>query len=667
MDEIVITATRTERKLGNVTVPVTVISNKTITQNGSLRLKDVLAEQPGLNITSGFGAGVQMQGLNPDYTLILIDGEPLVGRTAGILDISRVTVGNIRKIEIVKGPSSSLYGSEAMAGVINIITDKSFNKSLSAGLRFGTYNSWDANVHAKTQIGKLGMNGFVNSYNTNGYSIRPHSNDRAVSPIWRLTNQLQMQYPLSERTKFSLSVRYNYENIENTISVSNGGQTTVSKGLETTKDWNINPVITHRFNEKLTSALRLYATIFDGTQKLTTSGSLAYNDIQHHQLLRAENQTDYIFSEKLYLTAGVGLVEESVRSSRYDNEANTKKNNIAYAFGQVEYNPLNKLILIAGARFDKNGLYASAFSPKLSGQFKISDKLNINASFGRGFKAPDFRQLYLNFTNTAAGSYSVYGTIDAVRIINDLNVKGEIESLEPDFYKLSILKPEYSSGINFGLNFQPVPFARISFNLFRNDIRNLIDSRLVAYRRGGLQIYSYVNVDDAYTQGAELNTTVNLSKNITLSGGYQFLVTADKSELEQIKNKKVYTRDDNNFSRLMERSEYFGLPNRAKHMANLRVGYERKLWFANARINYVSRRAINDSDGNGLMNNSDEFAKPYALINTSAGHECKNGFRIQAGVDNVFNYSDANYLPNMPGRMIYAQVNYTIKKHSNNK
>jgi outer membrane receptor for ferrienterochelin and colicins len=138
-DSVVVTATRTERKLSNLTVPVTIINAKTIQQNGSLRLTDILKEQTGINLTSGFGAGIQLQGLNPDYTIILINGEPLVGRTAGVLDLNRIALGNIKKIEIVKGPSSSLYGSEAMAGVINIITDASMGAPLTIGLR---YWSW---------------------------------------------------------------------------------------------------------------------------------------------------------------------------------------------------------------------------------------------------------------------------------------------------------------------------------------------------------------------------------------------------------------------------------------------------------------------------------------------------------------------------------------------
>lgn len=134
-NEIVVTATRTEKKLGNVAVPVTLISSKQIAQAGSVRLADILQEQAGLYITTGFGAGVQMQGLNPDYTLILLNGEPLVGRTAGILDLNRITVGNIKQIEIVKGPSSSLYGSEAMAGVINIITTTPIKNELALSAR----------------------------------------------------------------------------------------------------------------------------------------------------------------------------------------------------------------------------------------------------------------------------------------------------------------------------------------------------------------------------------------------------------------------------------------------------------------------------------------------------------------------------------------------------
>ena len=179
-DTIFVTANKSERQFKNIAVPISIVNAKYINQTGSLRLADVLKEQNGISMTSGFGAGVQLQGLNPDYTIILIDGEPLIGRTAGVLDLNRITVGNIKKIEIVKGPSSSLYGSEAMAGVINIITDKTATYPLQASVRYGSYKTIDANLITSKNYKKFFYQGFYNFYSTEGFSIKPNSNKRFI-------------------------------------------------------------------------------------------------------------------------------------------------------------------------------------------------------------------------------------------------------------------------------------------------------------------------------------------------------------------------------------------------------------------------------------------------------------------------------------------------------
>jgi outer membrane receptor for ferrienterochelin and colicins len=682
IQEIVITATRTERKLSNTAVPTTIISQKNIQQAGSLRLKDILQEQTGLFITNGFGAGVQMQGLNPDYTLILIDGEPLTGRTAGVLDINRLTVGNIKKIEVIKGPSSSLYGSEALAGVINVITDKSYAEKLNANLRYGTYNTLDAGLTAAKQFGKLGVNAFTNYYRTDGFSIRPSSVERAKLPITRITPQVQLRYAFNNKTNLSVSLRYNYEYIKNELATSNNGVITYTKGREINKDINITPVLTHQFNAALKSVLRLYGTVFEGSQQLNATGGQGYDDYLRHQFYRAENQTDYTIAKNLTVLAGAGFIKEMVNSTRYDDKSSRKENDIVYAFSQAEWEPLPWLTFIGGVRYDNNKLYASAFSPKAAVLVKVNSRLSFNGSFGKGFKSPDFRQLYLNFTNTAAGSYSVFGTIDAVRIIAEQQSQGLIQQLEPDFYKLAILKPEFSTGTNIGFTAYPAKNLQWKMNFFRNDVKDLIETRQVAIRTDNSQVFSYINVKRAYTKGIETNIVYQLSKALTLAAGYQLLYTADKDELEQLSSGVYYTTG----SVLLKRKDYSGLPNRSAHMANLKLTYENKPgdWFANTRIIYRSPWAVFDRDGNGIYNKQDEFAgnsiiritkdgkkvfdwKGMLLVNFAAGKNLGNGLSVQAGVDNATNYIDALNMPNQPGLTVYGTVSYQFCNNKKTK
>ncbi|PJE45773.1 MAG: TonB-dependent receptor [Sediminibacterium sp.] len=655
----VFTATKTERALSNIAVPVQIISQKTIQQAGSLRLSDILAEQTGLFMTTGFGTGVSMQGLNPDYTLILIDGEPLIGRTSGVLDLKRITVGNIKQIEIVRGPSSSLYGSEAMAGVINIITDKPRKNSLGVSSRYGSFNTADFNIKGSVRTNRINYQGFGNYYRTDGFSIRPNSRERSIAPIERFTQQHNIGYRLSDRTQLSLNIRHNIETIKNNITVINNGNSINSVGVEKNKDLNATLQLTHKINERFKNTTRLYGTQFNSTQELISDNGVPYLDAFKQQFARIDNQTDISFNEKLELNIGGGYIHETANSTRYDNSASIKTNRIGYAFLQSEWKASNKLTFIGGARYDHNELFAAAFSPKLALQYKINNRFSLKASIGRGFKAPDFRQLYLNFTNTAAGSYSVFGTVEAQKIINELNRLGQISSLEPSFYQLSNLQPEFSTGFNLGISFQNEQW-QITTNLFRNNIENLIDSRLVAFKTGGAQIFSYLNVKNAFTQGIETDVKFRYNQYWSFSAGYQFLLTGDQSEINAINDGKVFTRDQNGFSRRLSRSEYVGLPNRSKHMANLKVQYDHQSYFANARAVYRSKWATLDTDGNGIYNTNDAFAQGFLQLNMATGKSFNNGLSIQTGIDNLLNYTDVINLPTLPGRIFYLTLSYNI-------
>lgn len=669
LDEVVVTATRSERKLSNVAVPTTLISQKQIIQSGSLRLQDILSEQTGLFITQAFGKGLQMQGLSADYTLILLNGEPFIGRMSGVLDLSRIAVGNIRKIEIVKGPSSSLYGSEALAGVVNIITDQPTADRLSGSLRYGRFNTLDGALHASVKRNRFSASAFINSNSSEGYRLLPFSNLKTVEPFWRVTNQLDVAYQFSAKTKLSLIARNNSEEISNTIAVQNLGQTILSKGKERNRDININPVLSHKWSEKIKTQLRGYASVFSSSQQLNVKDIISnYDDKFRQQFYRIENQTDISANDKLNLNIGGGYVREIVNSNRYDSLLINRNNHIGYVFGQGEWAPTDKLNLIAGLRYDMNQNYASVFSPKLALKYQLNQKLSITASAGRGFKAPDFRQLYLNFTNVAAGSYAVFGSLTAQNEIDRLSADGQIESLTPSYFELADLSPETSTGINAGLQYKASALLLFKMNLFRNDINNLILTDVIAYKKNGGQIFSYLNISRAFTQGGEVE--FNWVKNKwQISGGYQYLITADKDVLQQIRDGKVFTRDlASGVSRKMDRSEYAGLPQRSTHMGNLKVFREwENGWFLTFRNIYRSRWGSNDLDGNGLINREDEFARGFVQVNVSVGKTIGNGIRVMIGVDNLLNYKDEINLPTLPGANGYASFTYNFLNNNKHK
>ena len=153
-----------------------VVSKQEIQQSGNIRLSDVLSEQLGLYLVENHGTGLQMQGFDPEYTLILIDNKPVIGRTAGTLDLTRLTVGNIEQVEVVKGPSSALWGSDALAGVINIITDKG-SKPLEWGLNtsYGAHNTKDLSGQFNLKEDNFQIRFFGNLNGSNGYDLNPET------------------------------------------------------------------------------------------------------------------------------------------------------------------------------------------------------------------------------------------------------------------------------------------------------------------------------------------------------------------------------------------------------------------------------------------------------------------------------------------------------------
>ena len=527
--------------------------------------------------------------------------------------------------------------------------------------RYGSFNTSDINAKYNYSKNKFSYQGFVNNYHTSGFSLRPNSQTSFVTPINRFTQQHQFGYQFSDKTKLHGSVRFNRERITNEIAVENNGVIVNSEGKESNDDANISASLAHRFSYCVKTNAKLYATTFTSEQELATSSGAPYTDYFKQRFLRFESQTDFSISKNIETSIGAGYLLDRANSTRYDKKESTKENAVGYAFFQSEWKPIEKLIVIGGARYDHNALFAAAFSPKLALKYTLTNTINFKASVGRGFKAPDFRQLYLNFTNTAAGGYSVFGAIEAQKIINALQGIGQIASIESDFYNLSALQPEFSTGYHASLDYTASKKHTFSVGLFYNNINNLIDNRLVAYRTGGAQIFSYLNVKTAFTKGLELNADYKIGKHYSVTGGYQFLLSGDASELDKIKQGKVFTRDANGYSKILMTSDYVGLPNRSKHQLNLKFQYQKEQTFATLRALYRSSWHVTDTDGNGLFNTGDAKATGFIQLNATLGLLVAKKITLQIGCNNILDYKDPVNMPNFFGRAGFIAINYSIK------
>lgn len=660
LDEVVITATRSERQMGALPMPVSVVSKKQIQQMGSLRLNDVLAEQTGLFIVNNHGNGVQIQGFNPDYTLILVDGEPLVGRTSGTLELSRLAVGNIKQIEIVKGPSSSLYGSEALAGVINIITENPTKTTASLSARYGTNQTSDLSTNLSFRKSKIGFSVFGNRYASAGYDLNPDTYGKTVSPFDNFTIQPKLNVFFSDKSKLTISSRYFSENQSSAINLGTNTQLIIVSGSGWVKDFSLNPSFSHKFNDKLKFTARFYTTHYETNSLLKyESDNKVYDETFFVQSFkRPEIQTDIVFNEKNLLTTGIGMVAESVEATRYDD---LKRFNTKYIFAQYEYFPTSKLHFIIGTRYDAHSAYRNQLSSKISTSYEVSSKITLRGSVGVGYKAPDFRQLYLNFTNAVAG-YSVFGSQEVVKNVAKLQDERQITDLLVDLNSFGELRPESSTAYNIGGKYADKQGIKASVNVFRNDISDLIETQAVARKTNGQSVFSYQNLSKVFTQGAEIEVSKTIeinSQKFSISTGYQYLDAKDKAVLEKIEAGKLYRRDaETLITERVSRKDYGGLMGRSRHSANFKVFFENKSGVsASLRGIYRSKYGFGDMNGNAVLDAENEYVNGFVTWNISAAKLYKK-LNFQAGVDNILNFKNPKYIANLAGRLAWVRLQF---------
>jgi len=653
LEEVIITATRSLRQLSSLPLPVQLISKKEIERSNSVRLSDLLNEQTGLITipTFGGGEGIQMQGLDAQYTLILIDGVPLVGRSAGTLDLNRITVGNIQQIEIVKGASSGLYGNEALGGVINIITEtQKYGFNGKAAYRPASFNTHDISTSLNYKGDKLAISGFINGYGSDGYNLSDSEILNTVEPFENYTLSSRVRYALNNNTNFSLSGRYFYQNQKVVATETLAGESDIN-------EWNVHFKTNHKPHARWNTFFEMYITSYKASEFLNLTDGTRDSDHFYDQLfLRPEMRVLFTPNNKNEFTAGLGFTRETLERTSFTEKPEF---NSPYAFVQYDSHPTDRLNIILGARFDSHSEYQSQLSPKAAVRYAFNDKFSVKGSVGYGFKAPDFRQLYFDFTNSTVG-YTVLGYNAVPAALAQLEAQGQIANiLVPASEFEEQLKAESSLSINIGTDYAVSNKLRFSVNLFRNNISNLIDTRIIANKTNGQNVFSYFNVNEVYTQGLEFNTQWKPFELLTISGGYQLLYAKDKTAEKAFENGEVFARERPASPAFqLEKEDYFGLYNRSRHMANVKLFYTIPRWKldANLRTTYRSKYGLFDSNGNGYLDSYDDFVAGYTLFDIAINKTLFENYKLGMGIDNLFGFKDPQNISNIPGSIYYGKL-----------
>mgnify|MGYP002636461981 FL=1 len=661
LEEVTISATKTAKSIAKLPIPVMIISEKEIKEFGSSKLFDVIKRQTGIvSVTTKTGTeGLQMQGLDASYTTILLDGFPIIGRSFGALDLNRIALVDVEKIEVIKGASSSLYGSNALGGVINLVSKKKLidGKSTTFSLKHATHNTTNASLIYQYKKEHLQLSNSFDYYNSDGYDLIDSDKLSTVNPYSNYTISSNLKYGISDKILLNTNARYYKQEQVHTAEHFNS----LLKGKSNIEEWSLGSSLKYLMSSNFNQQIEVYKTNYRADEFLNTEeGILHDNNYFDHTLLQSELKS-YFTYKGLNTVIGFGMTKEEL--SRRDF-SNNPKQDLKFLYGQLDATAFDKLNIILGSRYDYYTDYTPVFSNKLALGFPITKKLNINSSVGTGFKTPDFRQKYFDFTNSTIG-YNVLGRDVAFDRLATMQAEGMIQEIVPFSELISPLKSETSINLNLGIKYYPTHYLTFDVNLFNNKVNDLIEWQLVAKGINNTNIYSYFNINQVETKGIEFNSAYRKVDNWEIKFGYQLLYAYDTQVLKEIGQDTVYyARDpETQVSIKLNKEDYFGLFNRSRHTANIKLNYHlNDKTELNTILTYRSKYALSDSNGNDILDTYDEFVAGYSLCDVGFSHQISLLKSFQIGVMNIFGFTNPEYISNISGRLYYINIKINIKK-----
>ena len=602
-DQLVVTAGKYSQKIGEIAASTFVIDQEIFSQRNFQKVDDALRFVPGVTMTydqlsirgsSGYsrGAGTRV--------LVAIDGIPIYTPDAGDIVWELVPITEIGRIEIIKGASSSLYGSSAIGGVVNIISKEiSSNPVTYAKLQGGIYSSsthkeWEwtdrtlsynsQTISHSRSLGKLSLSGSFTRFED--YSYR--QNDFQL----RFAGFLKARYQFSESTSLSLlgtgytrdKKTFNYwRDISNALSPP---EEDLGQSINSDRTI-IGLTFDHIFNENFSISFipsAYFSYWKDDSEANNKSSSRIY---------RSELRTNFKFSNSFNIVSGAEFQYSLVESNIFGNR---DANGIGI-YSQADIKPANKLNISLGIRYDLNYLAelekTQSLSPKLGITYQLADQTFLRAQIAKGFRAPTLAEAFSSTTTSG------------------LIIKPNLS-----------IKPETSYSFEVGANHSISENFNLDVSLFNNEYYDMIEPGIDP--NDGEAFFN--NVTRARIQGFELSSKINLLHHFETNISYTYLWARDIE-----KNKSLNYRP--------------------RHNVILGLGFDLNNFELGMDFRYLSRVESIDNElvDLGVIPDGDNRVDIYVL-DAHAGISLFN-YQIPAkiffNVNNILNYNYVELIGNI--------------------
>lgn len=637
---VVVSGSREQELIENSTTKVDVIPKRMLHDSGYETVRDVLAEEPGIVTRSGSSASrseTQIQGIDSRQSLILIDGLPVVGAKGikrGILNMDRQSVGRLERIEIVKGASSAVYGSDAIGGVINMITrEPRYPLEASVTTSGGSLNRFD--MRADVGFVKDKWSGFFEAerHKQNPFSLVPARFGTTAPGFHRYDYLGKLGYEFSDRFKLRATA-HAFVNQDKGAYYSSSGPTdsitddtaqhyalSADVGLTPLTSWNLRGFY-GKYDE---------SSVLDILPEPGPVNSVAN---LNQRLYRFDSSISHVLGARQLLQGGVEWTQDEYRGfNRVLGDNSGQGINMVDFWINDRVSVHERFVLTLGSRFNRHNLYGSHFVPRASGLFRVAGNFRLRGTVGRGFRAPDLGQLFFRFQNPTH-HYQVIGNTH--------------------------LQPERSTTYQAGFDYDTNTF-RFAANFFRNDIQELIQAEYIGFptnpgeMQGLLRTYNiatefspalfrafylYRNVDNVYTSGIESKLELRLARNLLISVGHAYLDARDKAT--------------NAF-----------LSGRHRHHGNFRIFYSSNRlggWRTNLRGTYFSKWPV--SGRGGLL-----IGDAHQIWDWYVAKPIARGVEMYFVVDNLLDSRDPgldlnspSFLRADPGRLVRVGLRWSFNR-----